>query len=941
MKRLCNFLVALVSVVALTFASCRTAEYNPPVDNGTESPSKLDSDALNILFVGNSMTYYNTLCNVVQGMASRRGHKVAVKATTNGGKNLVFQSTAKNVVSYLTKLSWDVIVFQDIVGSFNGANLEKGAKDCIDLARQTSPDARIILYEPWPVKSDLTGEKSKLDYFTSSYIKTARSNGADLAPAAEAFYDIYSYYGLDYYCDDQKHPQPLGTFVSASTIYYTIFDDENYGQWTSGDQSYLDNLINSNIAYSGNQGKLATYSLEKLNLINELGYYYAHGVRDSVRDKSGKTEYTSAQFGTESGSDVVLPEEKPVTNDPVKITLADPDVELFGSKKENLASKNSSGAQGYASSNLRGGGLKTPITVGNLNDGNKSSYIITNTVDGDTQPWFAIDMKSLREINRIVVTPGADGTYPQAFPTEYEVQIAEDVSASSPADVPGLEWKTVATVENGKASSLSVTFGATKARWIRVLVSSYENYCSLLELEAFAPDTEIDLADVEAHRDILFIGNSYTYYNNLCSVVEGIANYRGHDVTCQSATNGGKNLIFQATADNVKSAVASQKWDLVVLQDHVTNFDSAKLLTGAQDCMNLVKNTSPDAEFLFYATCPRKNAIMTRMKEFTGGYLAAAKKYGAKIAPCGEAYYDAYVYHQQDNYNSDELHPTPLGTFIMASTIYYTMYPQEEKREWTQADYSAVYDIIKNNWAYSDRGKDSSYELSVLNLYNELGYYYAHAILPAVESNEEYVSVVDRGQSASGTQVESSVSSIHIERTVDGTKYLSFADNLAAKTKGVQGYASSNGRNGNGPKTVGNLNDEQKTGTYYIIANTMGTGGTQPDAEPWFALDFGKIVEFNKLLITPGADGSAYPNAYPVEYSVQIVKNDVAVADASEIDGLNWETVATVTGGEKSPLSLTIVTENARWVRLVATKWADNCSLYELEVFAPDTSRTL
>ena len=46
-----------------------------------------------------------------------------------------------------------------------------------------------------------------------------------------------------------------------------------------------------------------------------------------------------------------------------------------------------------------------------------------------------------------------------------------------------------------------------------------------------------------------------TYYNNLANVVSGLANYYGHDITCTAATNGGKNLIFQSTADNVVSAV--------------------------------------------------------------------------------------------------------------------------------------------------------------------------------------------------------------------------------------------------------------------------------------------------------------------------------------------------------------------------------------------------
>lgn len=36
-------------------------------------------DTMNILFIGNSMTYYNTLCSVVEGLANHYGHKVSVQ----------------------------------------------------------------------------------------------------------------------------------------------------------------------------------------------------------------------------------------------------------------------------------------------------------------------------------------------------------------------------------------------------------------------------------------------------------------------------------------------------------------------------------------------------------------------------------------------------------------------------------------------------------------------------------------------------------------------------------------------------------------------------------------------------------------------------------------------------------------------------------------------
>lgn len=244
------------------------------------------------LFIGNSLTYYNTLCNVVKGIAEKMGHKITVKAATNGGKDLIFQSTAENVVSAAKLGGYDFVILQDIVSSFKGENLLKGAKACIELVRKYSPKAKIIFYEPPPKKDSIKGKNSLLPYFTYFYLKAARDNGAKLAPGGEAFYEILTKHELNYHISDGLHPQPLGTFIFACTIYYTIFEDEELKEFSNSDQKFLDELINSNVAYT-DEGKLKTYDLGVLNLILQTGKKYADAVKKAVADTDGKVTYTS------------------------------------------------------------------------------------------------------------------------------------------------------------------------------------------------------------------------------------------------------------------------------------------------------------------------------------------------------------------------------------------------------------------------------------------------------------------------------------------------------------------------------------------------------------------------------------------------------------------------------------------------------------------------
>ena len=119
-----------------------------------------------VLFIGNSMTYYNTLCNVVQGIARHKEHNIKCSAATNGGKNLIYNAKADNVVTAIKKGGYEVVVLQDIVGSFDSDRLMEGAGDIISVIKKYNPNAQIIFYEPWPIQSTLTGKYSMLSYFT-------------------------------------------------------------------------------------------------------------------------------------------------------------------------------------------------------------------------------------------------------------------------------------------------------------------------------------------------------------------------------------------------------------------------------------------------------------------------------------------------------------------------------------------------------------------------------------------------------------------------------------------------------------------------------------------------------------------------------------------------------------------------------------------------------
>lgn len=673
-----------------------------------QTGDKQDDGVTDILFIGNSFMYYNTVWNVVKGLANYNGHNVNVTAVTNGGQNLIYQSTAGNVLDAVKKGNYDIVILQDKVGSnFNMDVLLEGANDIIPIVKQYSPNAKFVFYEPWPTKDQIG---TKMSYFTSSYITAAKQFGAKLAPAGEGFYDLYTNYGLDYYCSDNRHPQPLGTFNSASTIYYTLFPEDAQKVYTTAEQSYIDDLINNNVAYT-TEGQLASYNLDTINLISALAYKYSHQVIDAV---NGNGTYTS--------------------------------------------------------------------------------------------------------------------------------------------------------------------------------ISDRKNETT----------THIDTPE-QTTEDVLFIGNSMTYYNTLCNVVKGIAARKGHAINVTAATNGGQNIIYQSTAENVLNAIKKGGYETVVVQDIVGGFDDAKLQTGVETIIPIIKQYNPNAKVILYMPWPTKDTITgadSLLPYFTNSYIKTAKSVGASFAPAGEAFYELYTDNNLDYYCADNKHPQPLGTFTSATTIYYTMYPNESYAEFTSADQAYLDNLINTNVAYTNEGKAQTYSVDTLNLIQSLGYKYAGAVAGAVNGNEKYVS-------AAGEYYD-------IDEEVNPTGIKAVLGTNVATSE----FTKANGNIAVGCKAVAST--EKQSAGNAIDGNTESRWESASEDVQWLYVDLGAVKAFDTV-------GFVWEGAYASKYYIQISD-----------DAQNWETISYVTATSNKTVQIDLgKTYNARYVRMFGTKRGTGYgySFYEMGVW--------
>ncbi len=191
-------------------------------------------------------------------------------------------------------------------------------------------------------------------------------------------------------------------------------------------------------------------------------------------------------------------------------------------------------------------------------------------------------------------------------------------------------------------------------------------------------------------RNILFIGNSYTYVNTLPQVLVGLAGTLGDTVTHDSSTPGGYTAQLHANNTTTLTKIAQGNWDHVTIQCQSQEPSFATAQVDAQTypfVMQLdstIQASNSCAETLFYMTWGRKvgdlsnypndtyDAMQSRLRF---NYLRFADSAQASVSPVGAAWKvmrDSFP--NIDLYAADGSHPSVHGTYLAACVFYCTIF---------------------------------------------------------------------------------------------------------------------------------------------------------------------------------------------------------------------------------------------------------------------------
>ncbi len=214
---------------------------------------------------------------------------------------------------------------------------------------------------------------------------------------------------------------------------------------------------------------------------------------------------------------------------------------------------------------------------------------------------------------------------------------------------------------------------------------------------------------------ILFIGNSFTFYNSLNDTVQDMLNASGYSAKAVRMAPGGwrfrqhfKGELPAKSKDKpTPEVIASQKWDYVVLQEYSSGAvsDRAEFLEYGQKLAEMIRQNNPTTKILLYQTwercdgmfegygddperreavlkswekrykAPNQETVEALKDGIQGGYDQLAKLTDSTVVPVGKGFFtvgDKYNLFCDEGKNTP-YHPNPLGTYLGGCMFYKTI----------------------------------------------------------------------------------------------------------------------------------------------------------------------------------------------------------------------------------------------------------------------------
>jgi len=195
--------------------------------------------------------------------------------------------------------------------------------------------------------------------------------------------------------------------------------------------------------------------------------------------------------------------------------------------------------------------------------------------------------------------------------------------------------------------------------------------------------------DEGIERSVLFLGNSYTFYFDMPTIVQDLASSVGDKLVHDENTTGGYTLENHLADGESIGKIRKGGWDYVVLQEQSTRpvrdieivEEQTFAKAAALDSIRHLAN--PVGDVMFFMTWGRKNSYEGLSFEGMNDllrerYRTMQANQNGLISPVGAVW--RYI---RDNspaielYDPDESHPSNAGSYLSACTFYTSIFQKD------------------------------------------------------------------------------------------------------------------------------------------------------------------------------------------------------------------------------------------------------------------------
>ena len=195
---------------------------------------------------------------------------------------------------------------------------------------------------------------------------------------------------------------------------------------------------------------------------------------------------------------------------------------------------------------------------------------------------------------------------------------------------------------------------------------------------------------------VLYLGNSYTYVNDLPDIVERLAQDQSRDIQSTEFTSGGARIQNHWNNASVIQAIQQGGFDFIVIQGQSQEvaFPQGQFMNEvypyAQKLDSLFKAFNPDGKVVFFMTwgyrygdqmnCqfyPPFCTYESMSQELYNNYRQMALDFNSGVAPIGAAW--RYSINLDSNYvlhSSDNSHPSYDGSYLAACVLYSSIFKE-------------------------------------------------------------------------------------------------------------------------------------------------------------------------------------------------------------------------------------------------------------------------